>query len=808
MLFAPFAGESVCRRVPAPTVPKGTPNMEPLHALDGAAWLWHPELGEREPGFVLFRLKVKSTRAETVRLQVSADLCYTLALDGALIARGPDSGDVPHWSFATYELRLKPGAHRLEALVWWATTPQAPDSRMTWRGGFACAGLGAAVKRFTTGPAPWRVTKLSGMKWGPPLGRSYHVLGGSALVDLARFDPKQAQWVKPAVVRAPVEFNPCGIVARGWRLHPAALPEQRHDFWSGGSVRAQVPRWAAGKSVRFGAELVPDAATAAGWNRLLQHGEALKLPARHQETVLIDTEDYLCGFAMLEFSGGPGAQVRVDWAESLFEREETTTNKYGNTPGPKGHRGAVAHKLFFGFGDRWTLGGSGRRWTGSPWWRSGRYLMVSIKTGAKPVTLHRLGVERTGFPLASTAKFASSDATLGPVIALSERGLRACMHEVFVDCPYYEQMMYVADTRIQMLLAYVFAGDDRLPRRGMELFDLSRGRGGYPTMRHPSFERQESATFAMIWPWMLRDFALWRDDLPWLRQRIPGLRALMEALQTETDEDGLLVKPPGWLFADWVPGWEAGWAPGQLEGRRSALVNLQYLITLQAAAELETWAGEPALAQRWTVRAAALKDAITRHFWAEARGLWANDTAHETFSQHAQALAVVAGLRVPDPMMWADATANGIAVATIYFQHYLFEALGRAGRGDLVLEKLEMWRELVRQGFKTPVESPEPARSDCHAWGAHPVFHLHATIAGIRPVAPGFRIVRIAPQPGALTSLEVALPHPRGQVKLQASFTKDQVEAMVELPPETEGEFIWRGQSQPLRAGSQTVRMG
>ncbi|HRI83144.1 MAG TPA: hypothetical protein PLF88_11945, partial [Opitutaceae bacterium] len=109
--------------------------MEPLHALDGAAWLWHPELGEREPGFVLFRLKVKSTRAETVRLQVSADLCYTLALDGALIARGPDSGDVPHWSFATYELRLKPGAHRLEALVWWATTPQAPDSRMTWRGG-------------------------------------------------------------------------------------------------------------------------------------------------------------------------------------------------------------------------------------------------------------------------------------------------------------------------------------------------------------------------------------------------------------------------------------------------------------------------------------------------------------------------------------------------------------------------------------------------------------------------------------------------------------------------------------------------
>ncbi len=343
------------------------------------------------------------------------------------------------------------------------------------------------------------------------------------------------------------------------------------------------------------------------------------------------------------------------------------------------------------------------------------------------------------------------------------------MHDVFVDCPYYEQMMYVADTRIQMLLAYVFAGDDRLSRRGMELFDLSRGRSGYPTtMRHPSFERQESATFAMIWPWMLHDFALWRDDGAWLRQRLPGMRALMEALQTETDDEGLLVKPPGWLFMDWVPGWFAGWAPGQGEGRRSGLINLQYLITLQRAAELESWLGVPAMAQRWSARAQTLADSIARHFWDEPRGLWADEESHATFSQHAQALAVIGGLRVPDVTCWADAAANGLAAATIYFQHYLFEALGRAGRGDLVLQRLDMWRELVKlQGFKTPVESPEPARSDCHAWGAHPVFHLHGTIAGIRPMAPGFKQVRIAPQPGTLKKIESELPQPRAGMAIR-----------------------------------------
>ena len=804
MLFAPFAGETVCRRVANPVVPHGTPNMEPRHPLDGAAWLWHPELPEGAPGFVLFRLNVKSARAETVRLQVSADLCYTLALDGAVIARGPDTGDVSHWSYATYELKLSAGAHRLEALVWWAATPQAPEGRMTWRGGFACAGLGSAAARFTTGVAPWKAAKLDGWAWGKKLNRSYHVIGCSAEIDLAKFDAARAKWGQPSVVRGPVMDNPCGVLARGWQLSPSALPEQRHDLWRGGRVRARLPRYHATQKAKMGAEASP--ASVADWNRLLRDGAALTLPARHEVTVLIDTDDYLCGFPALEFSGGAGTLVRCEWAESLFNKEESKS-QYDNTPGFKGDRSAVAGKLFFGFGDTWKLGGKGRRWVSTPWWRSGRYLLVSVKVGAKPVTLHTLAVERTGFPLAPSASLVTSDATLAPIIELSERGLRSCMHDVFVDCPYYEQMMYVADTRIQMLLAYVFAGDDRLPRRGMELFDLSRGRSGYPTMRHPSFERQESSTFAMIWPWMLHDFALWRDDVSWLRQRLPGMRALMEALQTEVNAEGLLVKPPGWLFMDWVPGWYAGWGPGQREGKLSGLLNLQYLITLQRAAELESWIGEPAIAQRWAARAQALAASVTRQFWDEPRGLWADDETHATFSQHAQALAVIGGLRIPDPALWADAAAHGLAAATIYFQHYLFEALGKAGRADLVLEKLEMWRGLVKQGFKTPIEHPEPSRSDCHAWGAHPVFHLHATVAGIRPAAPGFKQVRIAPQPGTLTKIESELPHPRGTIRLDAKFFAGRVEATVQLPPDTSGVFVWAGRETALWPGSQVVRI-
>jgi alpha-L-rhamnosidase len=798
MLFSSFAGEDLCRRVPSPAVAEGTPNMEPRHALDRVPWLWHPGMPEGTPGHVLFRLPLSVRRAGKAVIQVSADMCFCLALDGTVVARGPDTGDLTHWSFATYELTLRPGRHRLEALVWWDRTPTAPEARITLRGGFACAGLGAADALFSTGKAPWRVARMEGITWSQTTNRSYHVIGESALVDLGRFDPAKARWLPPSVVRAPIEAALTGIVGPGWQLRPSGLPEQRHDTWRGGRVRGRLARWSAAPMLKFGAEAEPGVEPR--WEALLSGKRSLRLPAGYEATLLVDTDDYLCGFPTLEFSGGAGTRVRWEWAEALY----LTTN----TAGHKGDRGAVAGKYFAGFGDTWILGGKGRRTTCSPWWRSGRYWLLSIKVGRVPAVLHGLSVERTGFPIRYRARFESDDPSFGPVLDLCERGLRSCMHEVFVDCPYYEQMMYVADTRIQMLVAYVLSGDDRLPRRGMELFDLSRGRRGYPTMRHPSVLRQESATFAMIWPWMLRDFALWRDDPAWLRGRLPGLRALVEALRTEEDADGLLVRPPGWLFADWVPEWHVGWPPGAYEGRRSSIINLQYLLTLQAAADVETWVGDPAVGGGLAGRASRLAKAIGRTFWNARRGLWADDTSAKAFSQHAQVLAILGGLRAPAVSRWADAKSNGLAAATIYFQHYLFEALGRVGRTDILVERLDMWKGLVKTGFKTPVEMPEPGRSDCHAWGAHPAFHLHATVAGVRPSSPGFRTVRIAPQPGPLRRIETSVPHPRGSIRLKLAFNRGWLDGEINLPRGVAGTLVWGGRERALKPGPQSLRVG
>ena len=101
-----------------------------------------------------------------------------------------------------------------------------------------------------------------------------------------------------------------------------------------------------------------------------------------------------------------------------------------------------------------------------------------------------------------------------------------------------------------------------------------------------------------------------------------------------------------------------------------------------------------------------------------------------------------------------------------YLRPRLFEPLG-IGAASWFEEPAGT--DLGFSGLHTTVEMPEPTRSDCHAWGAYPMFHAYATFAGIRPASPGFKSVEIRPLFGPLRRICAKLPHPRGFVTLDIS---------------------------------------
>jgi hypothetical protein len=196
-----------------------------------------------------------------------------------------------------------------------------------------------------------------------------------------------------------------------------------------------------------------------------------------------------------------------------------------------------------------------------------------------------------------------------------------------------------------------------------------------------------------------------------------------------------------------------------------------------------------------------LGTAIKRYFWNDDRKLFSDDMAQEHYSQHCQGFALLSGLiEGEEAAAVFDNMCNesDLAEMTIYFRHYLFECMKEFDRGDLILEGFAFWNALKDQGFKTTVESPEPSRSDCHAWGAHPLFHMHASLLGLRPTAIGFTELSIAPSPGALRFIKSETPHPAGPIVADLEFKNDNCVGNITLPDGLSGTFHWKGDSVEL----------
>ncbi|MGO8837499.1 MAG: alpha-L-rhamnosidase C-terminal domain-containing protein [Limisphaerales bacterium] len=790
----------------APRLYTGNTGIMPVQPIDEAAWIWHPEFGNpaapahadyfsggwSKPVVLRFRKPFEATIAP-VRIHVSADERFELFLDGQRIARGPDRSDVEHWSYSTYDLQLAPGTHQMEAVAW-SLGPYAPVAQMSWRGGFVLKAEGDYDAQLTTGKAAWEVARLEGCEFRP--GPNPAFVGATMTAQDCGPQWKEGDYVPAIVIRSPLKkTNVWGEPAAGWKLYSTTLPDQLdREITTGRAVALGSGPLARDDSVRAEQARHPDLPK---WQALIEGQGQIVVPANSEQFLLWDLDNYYCAYPLCEVSGGAGARMTWGWAESLYLPKSEA----------KGQRDEFIGKTFHGVTDTFLPGGGAHQKFSTLWWRAGRWCLVSIKTGAEPLTIHRLALDESRYPTENEGRFDGGDPDLPGVIGLAVRGIQMCTHETYMDCPYYEQLQYDGDTRLELLTTYAMTRDDRLPRRAIELFDFSRRNWGFVNERYPAYLPQNSPTFSLIWALMLNDYAFWRNDPGFVKARVIGLRSMLEHFEPYLNRDGLLENLPGWPFMDWVPEWHDGDAPDAVTGV-SSLNNLLYVYALQKSAQVEDSLGEPLLAQRLRAKAERTAGAVRASFWDETRGLMADNLAHTEFSEHGQCLALLTDTLTGDQARRCFdqlLTAPDLKRTTIYFSFYLMETWQKFGRGDLIVDRINFWKDLVKQGLKTPVEAPGNTRSDCHAWGSHPLFQLHASVAGIRPTSPGFRTVRIAPLPGNLPKIVSRTPHPDGFIALDLAFAGNRCRGSVELPPGITGVFVWHGRELKLTGGANPI---
>jgi alpha-L-rhamnosidase len=388
-----------------------------------------------------------------------------------------------------------------------------------------------------------------------------------------------------------------------------------------------------------------------------------------------------------------------------------------------------------------------------------------------------------------------------------------------MDTPYWERMQYIGDTRIQALISYTVAGDDRLARQAIQAFNDSRISDGITRSRYPSSVTQIIPTFSLLWIGMVHDFWRYREDDGFVKAQIPGTRTVLDWFLERQRPDGLVGHLPWWPFVDWGKDFAFGMPPEDTEGGGSAPITLQYIEALRYGAELESTFGDSTRAQRYREAENHAVTAIRKFCWNSTYGLIADTPAQKHHSQHSNILGV--WLDVVPPEQQKDVLTKILSVsdagftstgpvpemtkATYYFRFYLARALEQAGMGDQYLSLLKPWRDMVALGLTTWAEQPEPTRSDSHAWSAHPNFDFLTIVAGIRPKTAGFSSVSVEPHLGMLRNVVSALPTPKGRVEVNYVSKDSGITAEIDLPSNVTGELVWKGKTSSLHPGHQQL---
>jgi hypothetical protein len=378
-----------------------------------------------------------------------------------------------------------------------------------------------------------------------------------------------------------------------------------------------------------------------------------------------------------------------------------------------------------------------------------------------------------------------------------------------MDCPYYEQLQYAGDTRIQALVSVYNSGDARLMRNAIEQLNSSRTAEGITYSRAPSELQQYIPPFSLWWIGMVHDYWMHVDDAPFVREMVPGVRAVLAFFEQRLQPNGSLGKLPWWNYLDWVQNWQRGLPPRGEDGS-SAAYDLQLLLAYQWADEMERALGHGEFAQVYQRAAQNLKRTVRGRYWNQRKGLFSDVAGGAEFSQQANSLAVLSGVTddaEARQVIERTLAEPGLAPASIYFRYYLHRAAVKAGLGDRYLDFLDTWRQQLALGVTTwPERIGFRVRSDCHAWGSSPNIEVFRTILGVESTAPGFSRVAIRPHLGNLTRASGTIPHPKGEVKVSLQRGPGGSVASVELPQGVTGEFEWRDARETLKPGQSTFR--
>ncbi|MEN6306877.1 MAG: family 78 glycoside hydrolase catalytic domain, partial [Anaerohalosphaeraceae bacterium] len=471
-----------------------------------AKWIAHPTDSVHVYGVYHFRKSFKlDEKPEKYVVHVSADNRYRLFINGNAISEGPARGDLWHWRFETVNLApfLKVGNNVLAAVVW-NYADERPFSQISHHTGFLLQGNDTFSKQVDS-CTQWKVYRNSAYSMIPINQTSvngYACVGPGDAVDGTQYpwgwqeeNYDDSDWLQARVVG---RAAPRGLhdAATYWLLTPRTIPPME-------STVQHLGRVARSEGIQADEDFCK--------------GKPLIIPADQTVSILLDQTCLTVGYPELTVSGGKGAKMKLTYAEALVDDCLQ-----------KGQRDSIEGRKIIGYFDTFISDGGSHRLFRPLWVRTWRYLQLDITTQKDPLTVDNLQSVFTAYPFQEKGSFACSDSSLDAIWHTGWRTARLCAGETYLDCPYYEQLQYVGDTRVQALISLYVAGDNRLMRNAIQLFNDSRTPDGLTSSRYPTSMPQVIPTFSLFWISMLHDYWMHVNDPSFVESFDIGIRGVLD----------------------------------------------------------------------------------------------------------------------------------------------------------------------------------------------------------------------------------------------------------------------------------------
>jgi len=416
-------------------------------------------------------------------------------------------------------------------------------------------------------------------------------------------------------------------------------------------------------------------------------------------------------------------------------------------------------------------------------WMNGHKVFYFIPKGVKVLSLK---YRESGFDCSLSGSFKSSDVFFNDLWKKAQRTLYVTMRDTYMDCPERERAQWTGDAVNQSAQAFyaLSTSSAELSKKWLhELMGWQRKDGSiYAPVPSSNWKSElPCQVLASIGYYGLWNYYLHSGDKQTLSELYPKAKRYLDLW--EKDSSGTMkVRKGDWTWGDW--GYDRD---------INLIYNLWYYIAVQgmyhSALELKL----PNDAAKYKKFMKEFELSFNKQYWngAAYRSLDYKDKTDD----RAQALAVVSGIAAKSKYSSILKVFKTEEHASPYMEKYVFEAMFKMRMENEALDRhRKRFSSMVNdRRFTTLFEGWGIGKEGFgggtvnHSWSGGGLIVLSQNLCGIAPVAPGYKVFQVIPQPGYIKWAAAKIETVSGEI--EASFNQDLVGIAINtsIPKTTKG---------------------